>query len=110
MQADHDRLMTERTTRIHQVEAALVEITAEAAAVAGRLVLADPQDIRLRDAVRAARAVIGRESREVPGAPEWCPICHTYHVDPGGKTDAGRVTRPCPRSPADAVWNQVERS
>lgn len=38
---------------------------------------------------------------------EWCPVCHSYHVDPGEKTDAGQLTKPCPASPKDAVWNQL---
>jgi hypothetical protein len=39
------------------------------------------------------------------GEKEWCPVCHTYHVDPGRKTDAGRLTRQCPLLPADVGAN-----
>jgi hypothetical protein len=28
--------------------------------------------------------------------PQWCPICKTYHHNVGERTDAGKVTRPCP--------------
>lgn len=37
--------------------------------------------------------------------PEWCPVCHTYHHDVGEKTDAGRLTRPCPLLPAGVGAN-----
>jgi hypothetical protein len=42
----------------------------------------------------------GVPAPEPPVKPEWCPVCHSYHVDPGVKTDAGRVVRDCPRVPA----------
>jgi hypothetical protein len=29
--------------------------------------------------------------------PQWCPVCKTYHVEVGEKTDAGRLVKPCPR-------------
>lgn len=36
------------------------------------------------------------------GAPEWCPVCHAYHANPGVKTDAGALVKQCPRlSPGD---------
>jgi hypothetical protein len=34
-------------------------------------------------------------------AHQWCPICKRYHDDVGEKTDAGDITRPCPRIPTD---------
>jgi hypothetical protein len=26
----------------------------------------------------------------------WCSVCKNYHIHPGERTDAGRITRPCP--------------
>jgi hypothetical protein len=37
---------------------------------------------------------------------QWCPICRTYHRDPGEKTDAGWITKPCPV--LKASWNVVD--
>lgn len=31
--------------------------------------------------------------------PEWCPVCKTYHTDPGARRDDGRPMRPCPLLP-----------
>ena len=25
----------------------------------------------------------------------WCPVCHSYHREPGEKTDAGSIVKPC---------------
>lgn len=36
---------------------------------------------------------------------EWCPVCHTYHVNPGEKTDAGKLTRQCPLLSGDDPRN-----
>lgn len=36
------------------------------------------------------------------GAPQWCPVCKTYHHPVVGEmTDAGVITRACPRVPTD---------
>lgn len=56
--AEHERLMAERSTTINELRGELVALTAEAAAVSGRLTLADPQDTRLLDAVRRARSFL----------------------------------------------------
>lgn len=36
---------------------------------------------------------------------EWCPVCGTEHVEPGEKTDRGRLTRQCGRIPMDDPRN-----
>jgi hypothetical protein len=58
-------------------------------------------------------AIHGREAcrrlqRKGPASrrSQWCPVCKTYHVDPGEKTDAGVLTRPCPQIPADDPRNR----
>jgi hypothetical protein len=38
-------------------------------------------------------------------AKQWCPICKTYHSNPGQKTDAGTITRLCPLLRADDPRN-----
>lgn len=40
--------------------------------------------------------------------PEWCPVCHTYHRDPGSKTDAGKLVRRCGHLSPDDPLNQFE--
>jgi hypothetical protein len=32
---------------------------------------------------------------------QWCPVCKSYHVYVGEQTDAGVVTRACPKIPTD---------
>lgn len=44
----------------------------------------------------------------IAGVGEWCPVCKTTHVDPGARTDAGKLTRQCPAIPADDPRNQFE--
>ena len=50
---------------------------------------------------RAVENVEGEIMRERTQRDQWCPVCKTFHDDPGEKTDAGRLTRPCPRLAAD---------
>lgn len=38
-------------------------------------------------------------------SPQWCPVCKTYHDEVGEKTDAGELTRQCPRIPVDHPRN-----
>lgn len=56
------------------------------------------------------------ESGEVPPikpperAPEvvpWCPVCKSYHTDPGEKTDAGALIRRCSVIDRDDPRNHV---
>lgn len=35
----------------------------------------------------------------------WCAVCKTYHENVGEKTDAGKLTRQCPRIPVDDPRN-----
>lgn len=36
---------------------------------------------------------------------EWCPHCREYHAHPiGERTDAGQMTKPCPRKADDPNW------
>lgn len=47
-----------------------------------------------------------REARNRDGLTMWCPVCKTMHRDVGERSDAGAVTRPCPRIPADDPRNR----
>lgn len=40
--------------------------------------------------------------------PQWCPVCKTYHTEPGEKTDAGRLVRQCPSIPLTDPRNRFE--
>lgn len=40
------------------------------------------------------------EVRIGPSA-QWCPVCKTYHDKVGEQTDAGLITRACPRVATD---------
>lgn len=59
------------------------------------------QIIDALDAARAARPARG-------AGEEWCPVCHTHHVAPGEKTDAGGLVRVCPQLAADDPRNQFK--
>lgn len=48
------------------------------------------------DALYSARAV---------SHPEWCPVCKTYHHNPGVRTDAGGLVEQCPEIPKDDPRN-----
>jgi hypothetical protein len=48
------------------------------------ITLADDLIVRLRQALNPPKRTL------------WCPICKTYHHNVGERTDAGKVTRPCP--------------
>ncbi len=39
---------------------------------------------------------------------QWCPVCKTYHANPGVKTDAGALVTRCPVIPATDPRNQFE--
>lgn len=38
-------------------------------------------------------------------APQWCPVCKTYHLEVGEKTDAGKLMRQCPLLSVDDPRN-----
>lgn len=54
-----------------------------------------------QDALREAAA---RE--QIDALEEWCPICKTYHFNPGEKSDSGKVTRECPEIPSTDPRNR----
>lgn len=33
--------------------------------------------------------------------PQWCSVCKAYHVNAGESTDAGIITRACPKVPTN---------
>jgi len=39
---------------------------------------------------------------------QWCPVCKSYHADPGVRTDAGALVRPCPAIPSHDPRNIAE--
>lgn len=51
--------------------------------------------------IQEAEAILREHHRLPKKCSLWCPVCHTYHPDPGEKTDAGQIARPCNRLPEE---------
>lgn len=84
------------------------------AALSRAVVLADGEAIDAADhLIDAVALFLGIDPTTITigkplpkGQPQRCPVCGTYHHGVGEKTDAGRLTRPCPRLSADDPRNR----